>query len=326
MWKKILRFRPLLVVSILALYCVVLMRNLDEGKRRSLQLRDDTDAADHVAMSVLVTGVNPATQELTVQIGLRPQGALALDEVTPAVDLKLLTNNVRSQQEFDFPKGKRMNRIEAVFPLNGELNKYPLDHYQTTLWLLMTTPAPKLQPRPSKIPTGSVAPEGPKAPESEALGEASSTEPLAVGATELKQSTMVPLTIALSASTPGIKFSGNVSRESSLRVTGIELQIRRADNVIAVSILLMILMIGLAMSLLGMVFKDMASGSKVDLVPLSICISLIFGLPALRNVQPGVPPVGAFGDYLSFIWAEIIVGTSAIILIWTWLLRSAKHL
>ena len=325
MWKKILRFRSLLVLSILLLYCAILLRNLDEGKRRSLQLRDDTDATDHVAMSVLVTGVNPATQELTAQIALRPQGALAQDEVTPAVDLKLLTNNVRSQQEFDFPRGKRMNRIEAVFPLNGELNKYPLDHYQTTLWLLMTTPAHKPQPQHSEIPMGSVAPESPKAPES-AEGETSSGEPLAVGATALQQSTTIPLTIALSASTPGIKFSGNVSRESSLKVTGIELQIRRADNVIAVSILLMMLMIGLAMSLLGMVLKDMTSGSKFDLVPLSICISLIFGLPALRNVQPGVPPVGAFGDYLSFIWAEIIVGTSAIILIWTWLLRSDKHL
>src|ERR1700733_10572859 len=152
MWKKILRFRTLLVVGILGLYCAVLLRNLDEGKRRSLQLRDDTDATDHVAMSVLVTGVNPATQELTVQIALRPQGALAQDEVTPAVDLMLLTNNVRSQQEFDFPKGKRMNRIEAVFPLNGELNRYPLDRYRTTLWLLMTTPEQKTQPEAAKPP------------------------------------------------------------------------------------------------------------------------------------------------------------------------------
>ena len=325
MWKKILRFRPLLVLSILTFYCVILLRNLDEGKRRSLQLRNDTDAADHVAMSVLVTGVNPATQELTAQITLRPQGALALDEVTPAVDLKLLTNNVRSQQEFDFPKGKRMNRIEAVFPLNGELNKYPLDHYRTTLWLLMTTPAQKTQPLSSNIPAGSGAPGGAGVPET-TEGEVSHGDHLAVGATALRQSTTVPLTIALSASTPGIKFSGNVSRENSLEVTGIDLQIRRADNVIAVSILLMMLMIGLAMSLLGMVFKAMTFGSKVDLVPLSIAISLIFGLPALRNVQPGVPPVGAFGDFLSFIWAEIIVGTSAIILIWTWLLRSDKHL
>jgi Domain of unknown function (DUF4436) len=325
MWKKILRFRPLLVLSILVFYCVILLRNLDEGKRRSLQLRDDTDAADHVAMSVLVTGVNPATQELTVQIALRPQGALALDEVTPAVDLRLLTNNVRSQQEFDFPKGKRMNRIEAVFPLNGELNRYPLDHYRTTLWLLMTTPSPKIQPQSPNSPKDSALSQSAGAPEN-TQAEASGGDHLAVGATALQQSTVVPLTIALSASTPGIKFNGNVSRESSLKVTGIELQIRRADNVIAVSILLMILMIGLAMSLLGMVFKAMTFGSKVDLVPLSISISLIFGLPALRNVQPGVPPVGAFGDFLSFIWAEIIVGTSAIILIWTWLLRSDKHL
>jgi Domain of unknown function (DUF4436) len=319
MWKKLLSFRPILLLAILVFYGVVLSRNLDENKRRSLELRDDTDASDHVVMSVVVTGVNPATQELTAQIALRPQGALAQDEVTPAVDLKLLTNNVRSQQEFDFPKGKRMNRIEAVFPLNGQLNRYPLDHYETILWLLMTTPAlkPQLENRKTL--------QNPQAPPSSGE-EARYGDHLAVGTAALKQRSTIPLTIALSASTPGIKFSGNVSRESSLKVTGIELQIRRADNVIAVSVLLMILMIGLAMSLLGMVFKAMKAGSNVDLVPLSISISLIFGLPALRNVQPGVPPVGAFGDFLSFIWAEIIVGTSAIILIWTWLLRSDKHL
>jgi uncharacterized protein DUF4436 len=313
MRKNIGRFRKLLLFSVLLLlYCVLLLRSLNEGSRRSLQLRDDTDAADHIVISALVTAVSPATQELTAQISLRPQGTLAQDEVTPAVDLKLLINNVRSQQEFDFPKGKRMNRIEAVFPLNGELNRYPLDHYRTTLWLLMTTPARKIQRQRSKVPesTEEKAPQG---------------DHLAVGATALQQSTTVPLTIALSASTPGIKFEGNVSRENSLKVTGIELKIRRADNVISVSILLMILMGGLAMSLLAMVLKATASGPKVDLVPLSISISLIFGLPALRNVQPGVPPVGAFGDYVSFIWAEIIVGVSAIIIVWTWLLRSPEE-
>ena len=312
MWKKIVSFRSLLILSLLVLYCVVLARNLNEGSRRSLQLRDDTDSTDHVLISVLVTGVNPVTQELTAQIGLRPQGALAQDEVTPAVDLKLLTNNVRSQQEFDFPKGQRMNRIEAVFPLNGELNKYPLDHYRTTLWLLMTTPARKIQPQTSTVPesNGEEVPQG---------------NHLAVGAAALQQRTTVPLTIALSASTPGIKFDGNVSRENSLKVTGIDLRIRRADNVITVSILLMTLMSGLALSLLGMVYKATKTAPQVDLVPLSISISLIFGLPALRNVQPGVPPVGAFGDYISFIWAEIIVGISAIIIIWTWLLHGRSH-
>jgi Domain of unknown function (DUF4436) len=315
MWKKIFRSRTFLVFFILVFYCAILLHNLDESERRSLQLRDDTDATDHVVMSVLVTGVNPASQELTAQIVLRPRGVLAQDEVTPAVDLKLLTNNVKSQQEFDFPKGKRMNRIEAVFPLDGEPNRYPLDRYSTTLWLLMTTPARRLQPRISTIPQSA------KIPDSTQEGEPHGDN-LAVGATALQTSTTVPLTIALSASTPGIKFNGSVSRENSLKAAGIELQIRRSDNVIVVSILLMMLMIGLALSLLGMVFKSTTTGSNQ--LPLTIAITLIFGLPALRNVQPAVPPVGAFGDYVSFIWAEIIVGLSAIIIIWTWLLRPQK--
>ena len=205
-----------------------------------------------------------------------------------------------------------MNRIEAVFPLNGELNKYPFDRYGTTLWFLMTTPARKIPPQTAKIPEGA---------EEQAL----QGDQLAVGTADLQQSTTVPLTIALSASTPGIKFEGSVSRESSRKVTGIELRLRRADNVIAVSIVLMVLMSGLAVSLLMMVFRATTSGPKVDLVPLSLSISLIFGLPALRNVQPGVPPVGAFGDYVSFIWAEITVVLSAIIIIWTWLLRSHEE-
>ena len=313
MQKKIGRFRKLILSAFLVfVYCFVLVRGLNEGSRRSLQLRDNTDVADHIVISVLVTAVDPSTQELTAQISFRPQGALAQDEVTPAVNLKLLTNNVRSPQEFDFPKGSRMNRINAVFPLNGELNRYPFDRYDTTLWILMTTPARKKQPKTSNIPES-------------AEGQALQGDELAVATNALQQSTAVPLTISLSASTPGLKFEGNVSRESSLKVTGVGLKIRRADNAIFVSILLMMLMGALAIGLLAMVFKATTRGPKVDLIPLSLSISLIFGLPALRNVQPGVPPVGAFGDYVSFIWAEIIVGLSAIMIMWTWLRRSDEE-
>ena len=307
MRKKIGLLKKLVLVAFMIfVYCFVLLRSLNEASRRSLQLRDDTDAADHIVISTLVTAVNPSTHELTAQISFRPQGSLAQDEVTPAVNLKLLTNNVRSQQEFDFPKGQRMNRIEAVFPLNGELSRYPFDRYDATLWLLMTTPANKKQPQTVNIPES-------------AEGQAVQG---AVGTNTLQQSTTVPLAVSLSASTSGLKFEGNVSRQSSLKVTGIGLKIRRADNVIGVSILLMTLMSVLAWSLFAMVLKATTSGPNVNLVPLSIAIALIFGLPALRNVQPGVPVVGAFGDFVSFIWAEIIVGLSAIIIIWSWLLRS----
>jgi hypothetical protein len=49
-------------------------------------------------------------------------------------------------------------------------------------------------------------------------------------------------------------------------------------------------MTGLAVSVLAMVLQVTTAKGQFDLVPLSMSLSLIFGLPALRNVQPGVPP------------------------------------
>lgn len=85
-------------------------------------------------------------------------------------------------------------------------------------------------------------------------------------------------------------------------------------------------MLCLAMSMLVMTVEVTREGKGSDLLPLSFCITLIFGLPALRNAQPGVPPLGALGDYFSFIWAELIVAACAVVTIWIWLVRSHQKL
>ncbi len=302
-------FWILLIVLVLAFYSAVVFRGLTESSRRSLLLRDETDAADRVSISIVITNANPASHELTAQVSFRLSGNLAKDEVTPDVDLHLLLNNFRGEQEFDFPKDKRMNRIEAVFPLNGDLNKYPLDRYDTTVRLLMTTPARTVQPEAPKIPASIPQHTHP-------------TDELAVSSSALRQSAPIALSISLSASVPGIRFEGNVSRGSSQEPTGIILHLTRATSVIAVSLIVMLMMTALSMSLLAMAIRALTTVERVDLLPLSVSISLIFGLPALRNIQPGVPPVGALVDYVTFIWAELIVAASAVIIVWTWLVRS----
>jgi len=81
----------------------------------------------------------------------------------------------------------------------------------------------------------------------------------------------------------------------------------------------MILMMGIALTVVTMVLRALASRSeKLDVLPLSLSIGLIFGLPALRSIQPGVPPVGVLGDYVSFLWAEVFVAAAAIIMALTW--------
>lgn len=305
MWKKPTRLRLLIIVLLVVLYITVLVRATTESTRRSLQLRDESPAQDRIVVSVLVTNVNPVTQELTAQLGFRLAGDIALDEVTPAADLELLVNNVSGQQAYDFPKGKRMNRIEVAFPLNGDLNKYPFDRYETTMWLLAASNKAQVPKAPGNQPQ-----------------DAPHAEKPAIGAVTLQRNAPLALSLALSASIPGIKFWGSVTRNESTQVTGIGLNVRRADNLIAVSIVINAMMTGLAISVLAMVLRVTTAGGKFDLFPLSLSISLIFGLPALRSVQPGVPPVGAFSDYVSFIWAELIVAVSAVIAVWHWLLRA----
>ncbi|MFZ0580935.1 MAG: DUF4436 family protein [Candidatus Acidiferrales bacterium] len=313
MWKKTTRRKAGFVLGIIALYAVMLVRGSTESTRRSLQLRDETSAQDRIVVSVLVTNVDPVDQELTARLGFRLAGNIAQDEVTPATDLKLLINNVKGQQEFDFPQGKRMNRIEAVFHLNGNLNRYPFDRYGTTIRLLIIP-----SPAAKKLQILS------KAPENQSQ-EALTDEQLAVGAVVLQQSTPIPLTLVVSAAIPGIKFQGSVTRNESTHIAGIAMNLRRSDSLIGASILINLMMAGLAVSVLAMALQVMTAKRPFDLLPLSMSMTLIFGLPALRNVQPSVPPVGAFSDYVTFIWAELIVAVSAVVTVWHWLLRTQSR-
>jgi hypothetical protein len=42
-------------------------------------------------------------------------------------------------------------------------------------------------------------------------------------------------------------------------------------------------------------------------------------------LEPSVPPVGVFGDYISFIWAELIVAVSTVVVVWTWIVKSGDR-
>jgi hypothetical protein len=296
----------MLVMPLLGLlYVAVLIRNLHESERRSLQLRE-VRVGDYVSVGMKVVEVDVNRSEVRVQLQLRPVGNLALDGVTPTRNLKLFLNASRGSQEIDFPSGERMNPLEADFFIDGDTNRYPFDRYQTTLWLLVTTPSRHDRSPAAVTPARSVPP----------------ISDLAVGAAASEQND-VPISIDLRASIPGVKFSGKISRAEGCDVTGVDLYMRRADSVIGVSIAAMLIMMCLALSLLGTVLRATAVEKPSTLFPLSLSVSLIFGLPALRNnLQPSVPPVGVFSDYVSFFWAELIVAASTVVFAWSWIMKS----
>ena len=161
--------------------------------------------------------------------------------MTPSADLKSLVNNVSGQQEFDYTKGKRMNRIEAVSPLNGDVIRYSFAHYETTVWLLITTPATKQQLATPAPPEGA--------------HHHTPHDELVVSVDALRKDTPVPLSISFTASTPDIKFVGQGSRSDGQEVTGIESDVRRAHNVIAVSLIVVLMLTCLSISSLAMALR-----------------------------------------------------------------------
>ena len=183
-----------------------------------------------------------------------------------------------------FPKNERIVAIDFSCALSGNQNRYPFNHYSADIELVITAPAKK---KAQPLPEDTLD---------------QNADPLAttlsVGASDLDNSEPVPIKENFVASIPG-----SSSTERSLRTTPTS---------------------SCRPQVVTMVLYVSASPCEMNLLPLSLCVSLIFGLPALRNIQPGVPPIGGFSDFLSFLWAEMMVSISGIALAWIWFLRSKK--
>jgi hypothetical protein len=304
-------FRVSAVVAVILVYLSVLWLGLTEESRRSLTIvKSSATNDDFVVINVRVMSIDTAQRLLHERIRLIPMGRFAIDKTTPATDLKLLINSASGKQAVVFPKGERIVPIEFTSLVSGNQNRYPFDRYTTDIELVVTAPAQKIaEPVPE-----------------DNLDE--NTDPLAttliVGASDLDRSETIHIKENFIASIPGVKFDGTVTQNDTYKLMHTTIAMRRANNVITVSVMIMVIMFVLAISVVGMVFHVNASPGEMNLLPLSLCVTLIFGLPALRNIQPGVPAVGILSDSMSFIWAEMMVSISAIALAWTWIVRSKK--
>lgn len=316
--------RILTIPLVIVFYIAVLYYNLHESDRRSLTLKQDSPAADAVHVSLKIVNLDVARGEITARMRIRLTGKIAKDEFTPAVNLRFLVNAFQGQQRFELERGERVSPLTVVFPLVGEQNLYPFDTHEAILAFAATKPGQETKPPPAP-PSASEKPAS-LLDRLKKLGESDAVEPppnqlKLVGKTELASRTQVPVSVDLSASIPGFKFDGAIVETGQAQVTGIQLKLRRANNVIVASLGIQLMMVLLALSMLAMVLFGTMKGKGSAIDPLYIAPVLIFGLPALRDTQPGVPPLGAFSDYLSYLWAEAIVAGCTIIAIWTWIAR-----
>uniref|UniRef100_UPI001882A234 DUF4436 family protein n=1 Tax=Microcoleus sp. LEGE 07076 TaxID=915322 RepID=UPI001882A234 len=87
------------------------------------------------------------------------------------------------------------------------------------------------------------------------------------------------------------------------------------------ALVIIVIMWVLSIMALLLALKVMQSGKLPEVGMLSWTAVMLFAFPAIRNAQPGVPPVGTASDFLSFFWTEIIVVVALVIIGSCWLKR-----
>ena len=101
----------------------------------------------------------------------------------------------------------------------------------------------------------------------------------------------------------------------------IDLSLARASTAIFFSIFIMIAMWSLTIGVILLVFRVLAGQRKIEICMFSFLGALLFAFPALRNSQPGTPPIGTLSDFLAFFWAEVIIALSLLSVVLPWIIR-----
>ena len=297
------------IVLLIIAYATVLTGYSREGADRSMYITDKAHAGnDNIEVNVRISAVDPVKGDMTARMNFEVHGAMAKDELTLAKDITLFVNSASGKQEHKFEKGKRMNPVEVTVPMEGQASDYPFDVHDAELWLLMTTPVKEQtqakEPAEQESAEHSATPPKPQTQES-----------------VFDRNEPVPIAVEFFGSIPGLKLEATKDKDSDVGITGVEMKISRSSTVVFFSVFLMVLMLFLASAVVFMMLRFAIGNRKVELAAMSFYGAMLFAFPALRNSQPGVPPLGTYSDYVAFFWAEMLVAIALLTIVTFWVVR-----
>jgi hypothetical protein len=283
--------KPLIVGLVLLLifagaYIFVLTKYKSEGENRAAYLEADTQKAgeNRIDVSGRIVTADVMKGDVAVRLEFTPKGSfLGADGATLARDLELYVSTATGKNVHEFKKGKRMNPVEAVVEIyEGEPMDYPFDNHTAELSFFFE-PAAK-------------------------GGEGSGNE-------------SIPVAVELRGSVAGLRMDTEYAKENAPDHPVIEINIQRATTAVFFSLFIMIAMWALAIGVLFLVFRVFAGHRKIEISMFSFLGALLFAFPALRNSQPGTPPIGTLSDFLAFFWAEVIIALSLLSVVLRWLIK-----
>jgi hypothetical protein len=321
-----------IAVGLIALFVVgfilVLRAYKQEGEKRSAAISESGERdPDHVEVFVKLVSVDPIKGDASARLEFLPHGNLTPDEgVTLSKDIKLLVNSASGKQEHVFEKGKRMNPVDVTVQLfDGNVTDYPFDRHSGYLEMYLSevvkdkADKSKAEAVPTPVPTplpvdedGEERPQQ-QPPAGETQGAQAPTEPESV-----------PIGVDFFGSIPGLSIQAAKTGQSDDDYVAIDMNFERAPTVKFFSIFVMVVMWGVTIVVLLMTFSIVMQGRKIEIGMFSFLAALLFAFVALRNAQPGSPPIGSYSDYIAFFWAEILIALCLLTIIAVWVYRPAS--
>lgn len=122
-------------------------------------------------------------------------------------------------------------------------------------------------------------------------------------------------------SVAGLRLDTEYAKENTPGHAVIDIGIQRATTAVFFSVFIMIAMWALVIGVLSLVYRVFAGHRKIEISMFSFLGALLFAFPALRNSQPGTPPIGTMSDFIAFFWAEVIIALSLLSVVLRWIIR-----
>jgi len=285
--KKPMIVGIVLLLIFAGLYVFVLNAYRNEGANRAAELTADTAKAGENRIDVTgrIVTADPLKGDVVVRLEFTPHGSFASGEGGMlSRDLDLYVSSATGKNVHEFKKGKRMNPVEAVVEIyEGEPMDYPFDSHAAELSFFF---------EPSAGKGGE-----PTAPEA------------------------IPMAVEMRGSVAGLRLDTELAKENTPDHAVIDISIQRATTAVFFSVFIMIAMWALVIGVLALVYRVFAGHRKIEISMFSFLGALLFAFPALRNSQPGTPPIGTMSDFLAFFWAEVIIALALLSVVLRWIIR-----
>ena len=287
--RKLLTKRIMIMLLFLTLFIGAFSSALyfyqtDHTQRSANLTFGDDKALNRIDVDVKLLGVDPIKSEINLRFAPKPEGTYAKDERLTK-ELKFFTGIESGKTEVTLEKNRIPDSVTGSLSIiNGRVSDYPFDVHSSDFYLFFTNPK--------------------------------------------DENEEIPMAINFNGAISGYNIDvDNIPKaefESSDSYMGLRLTISRSVITKSFSIFLMIAMwlIGLVVFTITMVV--VWQPRPIEFGMFTLIAGMLFALPAVRNLQPSVPPLGGLTDFLSFFWAESLVAISMPILFFTWLTRYKK--